>query len=214
MIYPLSEFLTIKSDNYNSNEGFYKLIISSTDANDASSEFAIAMISMGNALNTVHVQRCITSIRSNGRFDGPIYVITDRDDSPYHDFATTQTNVRVLLPPESSWNRSLQVEELRYKRFKTLILDLIKEEIRRQSSSSTTTTTPVQTIVYCDVDLLVGEDLKPFFHYVQQVKQHIRFTLSDGLNQHVNHHVQLCHPTLLHLKKEVLQKDVIKSIQV
>eukprot|EP00977_Amphora_coffeiformis_P015463 scaffold4511_cov171-Amphora_coffeaeformis.AAC.29 len=114
----------------------------------------IAMISFGNATRQNHVQRCLRSIRARGQWKGRVVVLTDAPQN-YQDLVLQDPLLQILTPREQDWQEMpvLPSEKLKYKRFKTFLIDYMAEDPRLHN---------VGHILYLDVDVIVGKPISPW----------------------------------------------------
>mmetsp|Transcript_10413 Transcript_10413/g.19364 ORF Transcript_10413/g.19364 Transcript_10413/m.19364 type:complete len:533 (-) Transcript_10413:35-1633(-) len=120
---------------------------------------AIALISFGeSAAESPLLERGIMSIRRRGEFDGPIMVITDNDLRRYE--GVFDENVFLVnAKSEHMKENYFTYDVVKYKRFKTLILeyiDLIPELAH------------IEFVYYMDIDVMMGA---PFLDLVQGLQQ-------------------------------------------
>ena len=114
----------------------------------------IAMISFGNATQQNHVQRCLRSIRARGKWKGRVVILTDAPDN-YQKLIHQDPLVHILTPREKVWREIplFPSEKLKYKRFKTFLIDYMAEDPRLQD---------VGHILYLDVDVILGKPIVPW----------------------------------------------------
>ena len=118
---------------------------------------AIVVIAMGDiATNTNLVERCLRSIRVRGQFEGHFVILTDH---PERYTSLEQNDEYVTLLTAKNNDLFIQIENLsivmRYKRFKTLLLDYVKVEPRLEH---------IQRLLYMDYDIVVGRNLNLFWN--------------------------------------------------
>jgi hypothetical protein len=117
---------------------------------------AIVVISMGDmATNTNLVERCLKSIRTKGNFEGHFVILTDHPER-YHTLEEADSLVNILVAKPDDVNVDIEglSSVMRYKRFKTLLLDYFNDEPKLNS---------VQRVAYMDYDIVIGRDLSTFW---------------------------------------------------
>ena len=114
----------------------------------------IAMISFGNATMQNHVQRCLRSVRARGQWNGRVVIITDSPQN-YRDLVSKDPLVYLITPPRKDWEEmpSFPSEKLKFKRFKTFLIDYMTADSRLQDAGH---------ILYLDVDVIVGKPVVPW----------------------------------------------------
>jgi hypothetical protein len=112
---------------------------------------AVALVAFGKATNGRIVERCIRSIRTRGQWPGYIYIITD---AGYQDLLKEDSKV-IVIHPRKEDDPSLQKVKgkMRFKRFKTLVIDYLEKDDRLQN---------IENIVYMDIDNVMGASLLEF----------------------------------------------------
>ena len=119
---------------------------------------AIVLLSMGpGAAESTLVERCVISIRFRGRFQGPILLLTDASADRFALLTQEDDQLVLMHPLLPDWNFALK-RDLPYKRFKTYILSYLERDDRLQH---------VSLAYYLDFDLVVGQDLQPWFDHVE-----------------------------------------------
>ena len=132
---------------------------------------AIVLLSMGpGAAESTLVERCLISIRSRGRFLGPILLLTDAPAGRFAVLTKEDEQLVLMHPLLPDWNFALK-RDLPYKRFKTYILSYLERDDRLQH---------VTLAYYLDFDLVVGQDLQLWFDHVESQYLSQRPTRSDG----------------------------------
>mmetsp|Transcript_9808 Transcript_9808/g.19311 ORF Transcript_9808/g.19311 Transcript_9808/m.19311 type:complete len:428 (-) Transcript_9808:126-1409(-) len=130
----------------------------SADELEQNHQRAIALISFGeSAANSTLVERAVLSIRRRGAFNGPVMVLTDAPEERYE--GVFDKHVTVVNSKDGDLKFGyFENEGMKYKRFKTLILDYLDMVPELDS---------VKFVYYMDIDMLMGA---PFYDLI------------DGLN--------------------------------
>lgn len=119
-------------------------------------KLVLAMIAFGNATRGTHVQRAIRSARARGEWKGRIAIITDSPEA-YAELTKEDPRVHLIAPRREDWEAQPEFghAKMRIKRFKTLLIDYINEDLRLQDA---------EFILYLDVDIVVCQPLVPWLH--------------------------------------------------
>ena len=119
---------------------------------------SIMTISFGNATNTKQAERLVRSLQTNGMWGGPILILTDNPEH-YKTQFSSQTNsrnsqVHILTAKFNDflWHKTFKKEAMRFKRFKTLLLDYLDEHQQELSTVSSS----IEHVLYLDVDIVVA----------------------------------------------------------
>lgn len=114
----------------------------------------IAMISFGNATKQNHVQRCVRSVRARGEWKGRIVIVTDSPQN-YAALVAQDPLVHLITPRREDWQDlpKYTVVKLKFKRFKTLLIDYMMADPSLQD---------VGMILYTDVDIVVCKPIVPW----------------------------------------------------
>ncbi|KAL3909513.1 MAG: hypothetical protein SGILL_008060 [Bacillariaceae sp.] len=153
------------------------------------------MISLGNATQQNHVQRCIRSIRTRGEWKGRIVIITDQPQA-YAELRADDPLTTCIRPHREDWEDLPPYKDikLKYKRFKTLLIDYISGFGRYNDNDSaaaavatmdTTFANPfkdVTKILYLDVDIVVCKPLLPWIQWRWKEGFQKRQDLASGLS--------------------------------
>eukprot|EP00934_Nitzschia_sp_Nitz4_P005568 Nitzschia sp. Nitz4//scaffold201_size42423//7260//8360//NITZ4_007368-RA/size42423-processed-gene-0.10-mRNA-1//1//CDS//3329541314//5558//frame0 len=139
----------------------------------------IATIAMGNATQTHLVQRLLHSLQSNGGWEhGRIAILTDHPEifrSHYHVGSDMHLSEKIivleakqndLFPPAANGGAGLATfkrEAMRYKRFKTLLLEYLDEYYRASDPKQIS----YRFVVYMDVDIVVARPIAPLLQDYQ-----------------------------------------------
>lgn len=125
----------------------------------------VVTLAFGNATKTNLVQRMIWSLRTNGGWShGRIAILTDQP-AAYQALVAESPNVRVvsakesdLYPTKNEKQQPLEfkLEAMRFKRFKTLLLDYLDEAYTVDSNDNLN---PYRLAVYIDADIVVARPL-------------------------------------------------------
>lgn len=115
----------------------------------------LAMIVFGNATKQNHVQRCIRSARTRGEWKGRIVILTDSKEA-YSDLVRDDPLIHLLHPQKEDTLEELpefRAEKMKFKRFKTLLIDYMSEETALQD---------VEYTLYLDIDIVVCQPIAPW----------------------------------------------------
>jgi len=146
---------------------------------------AMTMISMGtSATNTVQLERCISTVRNNGGWGGPIFIITDGMYPRYQEVTTMYPNTFMIVVGKSLFNNEMTgfFRKLKFKRFKTQLNDFITSFDTSVTIANYTDETilnsdvisPIETIVYMDMDIVMAASIDPFLHFIHHLKVKVR----------------------------------------
>ncbi|KAL7473429.1 hypothetical protein ACHAXS_014105 [Conticribra weissflogii] len=122
---------------------------------------AIFLISFGKeASESTLVERCVLSLRRRGKFKGYVVVLTDASLDRYQNEWESKVIVVNPLPKHFLAEDGTQIRyskanaSLKYKRFKTFVLDYFNLDKRLDA---------VETIYYLDIDIMAANDLGKMF---------------------------------------------------
>jgi hypothetical protein len=160
---------TTRVESSSSSSGSYAIPQSYMSAWEEST--VIVTISFGNATQTILLERLLYSIQLNGQWQGRVVVLTDHAEyyhtqqqlaALYPKLSIIQAKPEHLYPKDPKTDKPLPfiTEAMRFKRFKTLILDYLDEHY---SSSSPATSNPssssFQHVLYLDVEIVVARPI-------------------------------------------------------
>jgi len=132
----------------------------------------ISMLSMGDAVRSFMVERSVRAIRKSGEFSGYIMVITDEEGFiRYQDTLSWDPKVIVMRVrkedfypiDERTGKLILYKGAIRYKRFKTFLLEYLDYDARVAST--------VRYVMYLDIDTVCCNKIRPFFEDYHQFVQ-------------------------------------------
>lgn len=125
---------------------------------------AIVLLSMGpGAAASTLVERCLISIRLRGQYMGPVLVLTDASYRRFQYLTQEDPQLIIVHPVVQDWRLELK-RDLPYKRFKTYILSYLRK-LRHDDQDSRLQ--HVSTVYYLDIDLVVGQNMIPWFNHVE-----------------------------------------------
>ena len=130
----------------------------------ASADFAIAIVSLGAATQNNIAERAIRSLRLRGRYCGPVVLVHDRSDGRYDDFSLSDGNVALLRVPFSAHmgpEEDSKDVEMRAKRFKTLLFDLLLK-------GGETPLKGIEYLLLIDADIIAGDPLGALIEHVRE----------------------------------------------
>lgn len=124
---------------------------------------AVALIAIGNVINTQIVEWCMISLRDRGKYDGLVMIVTDHAPKLQGQMANDM-KVIVLAAKASALSPTkpngvviwYHTPNIIYKWFKTLLLDYFEAEPRLAAST-------ILHILYMDVNVVTVKPLDNFF---------------------------------------------------
>lgn len=119
------------------------------------SQYAVLSIALGHSVHASgNLERFVSSVRQAGQWEGFVVVLTDH---PLIDATSKDPYLIQISPRRIDWDWTHKAD-IPYKRFKTMLL----EYVHRHSALS-----PVQTLLYLDVDIVVGNSLSNYFTHLE-----------------------------------------------
>jgi hypothetical protein len=169
--------------------------------NDNDEDWLIGMISMGKvARDDYYAERCVRSIRVRGNYHGYILIVTDAYGKQKYDQTFLSDDKVVVLQARDEdlkpsvttiTNNNHTKKELipykdgkmKFKRFKTLLWDYSEQDERL---------TATKHLLYIDIDIVIGNDLHPFFDWYQtSLTYFIESTLDNNNNNNANSFISM-----------------------
>lgn len=105
---------------------------------------AVVIIALDRVAEGIMLQLSLALLRDVGRWEGPIFVLTDRPHSVCPNSTCNNGEFLLTVPSQST--------VIQRKKYKTAIYEYVPRE--------------VNTILYMDADILIGESLEGFSHSV------------------------------------------------
>lgn len=126
-------------------------------------EVVFAMIAFGEAVHTEIVERAVESIRGTGNHPGYVLLITDAPQGHYggpdDPNLLVYTAVMPKIPQQGEKGQKHMPLKMHYKRFKSRIIQIMDEFPQLDG---------VESIIYMDIDIVLGRDVHPFLHYTAE----------------------------------------------
>jgi lipopolysaccharide biosynthesis glycosyltransferase len=123
-------------------------------------ERALFAISMGEkATETKIVERFVWSARHAGQYSGWIVVLSDANQGRYDSIHNWTDNVIIMAPEKEDIKNHYETSNMKYKRFKTLVLDYVSKDSRLDN---------VEIVYYLDVDIVFGNAVAPLFEGLEE----------------------------------------------
>mmetsp|Transcript_23434 Transcript_23434/g.43521 ORF Transcript_23434/g.43521 Transcript_23434/m.43521 type:complete len:345 (+) Transcript_23434:2-1036(+) len=123
-------------------------------------ERALFAISMGSkAADSNIVERFVWSAVNIGQYDGWIVVLTDAPSGRYDVLSNWTDKAIVMRPEEEDIKTHYETANMKYKRFKTLVLDYVQRDSRLDN---------VELVYYLDVDIVFGYSIWSLFKGLEE----------------------------------------------
>ena len=128
------------------------------------------MIAFGKAHETEIVERALESIRNLGNYKGPILVITDAPTGRYEivgdpSLFVHKASINITTTPHEKEKRWDIKKKMAYKRFKMQVLNVL-DSIPQLDA--------VESIIYMDIDILIGQDLSIFESFIAESNRNVQ----------------------------------------